>query len=26
LTNKQVEPPMALRQKLMKEVLVCKNQ
>ena len=26
LTNKQVEPPMALRQKLMKEVLVCKTQ
>lgn len=26
LTDKTVEPPMALRQKLMKEVLVCNNQ
>ena len=26
LTDKTTEPPMALRQKLMKEVLVCNNQ
>lgn len=26
LTDKKVEPPMALRQKLMTEVLVCNNQ